>query len=42
MEDDLDLIANQQKIWYSLCEECLDQIHALLAETQGLSKIQFD
>lgn len=40
MEDELDLIANQQKIWYSLCEECLDQIHELLAETQGLRKIQ--
>jgi DNA topoisomerase-1 len=33
MEDSLDLIANNLKIWYELCAECLTQIEILTAKT---------
>ena len=29
MEDSLDIIAKGEKIWYKLCEECLEQIQNL-------------
>jgi DNA topoisomerase-1 len=44
MEDHLDLIANQEKVWYELCDECLQQIETLVEKTDGLKKkeIQLD
>jgi DNA topoisomerase-1 len=40
MEDNLDLIANNKKIWYELCDVCLQEIQSLLEKTKHLKKIE--
>jgi DNA topoisomerase-1 len=46
MEDDLDKICNQEKVWYDLCKECNDQIISLLdnlkEESESKLEIKID
>jgi DNA topoisomerase-1 len=34
MEDDLDLIAKGEKVWYELCNDCLREISSILSEVE--------